>query len=466
MRAGYVRIVITTNFDRLLEQALRDAGVEPSVISTPDAIRGMAPLTHACATIIKLHGDYLDHRLKNTPKELSAYEDATNELLDRVLDDFGLIVCGWSGQYDAALRSAIERCSNRRYPTYWAARGGISDAADRLMKLRAGTIIPIKEADEFFSGVCDSVLALERFQGQDLISQKVAVARVKQYLSKPDHRIDFHDLLSAETERVVEAMRAPEFAVQGSDVPPEMLLNRLTSYEKCCDLLLAVVATSAYWSRPEHYSAIISCLRRLLEFPEPIGGSTVLINLRFYPALLVFYVLSVSAIAAENEKLVAEVFSARVRLKGRNGSSGSIVSLFHQHEVLSHDAGKLLPGRAKQFTPLSNHLHERLSTCLRDHIPSDVVYDDAFDWFEYLVGLFYSYEHHSVWGPVGRFGWTRRNDSEWMSGDASEEPGLSRRLVKLYQGMSPQNGSKPLSNLILAKNKFDRFISEVCRFWH
>src|ERR1700682_3713418 len=47
MRLGYFQVVLTTNLDRLLEQALREVGMEPTVISTPDAINGAPPLAHA-----------------------------------------------------------------------------------------------------------------------------------------------------------------------------------------------------------------------------------------------------------------------------------------------------------------------------------------------------------------------------------------------------------------------------------
>src|SRR5260370_28889674 len=63
---GYFRVVITTNFDRLLEQALEALGISPTVISTSDALKGALPLTHARCTVIKVHGDYRDTRIKHT----------------------------------------------------------------------------------------------------------------------------------------------------------------------------------------------------------------------------------------------------------------------------------------------------------------------------------------------------------------------------------------------------------------
>ena len=106
---GYCRVILTTNFDKLTERALEDEGVSPTVITTPEAIEGALPLVHQKCCVIKVHGDYLDTRIKNTPEELAAYDDRLNRLLDQVFDEFGLIVCGWSGQWDVALRAALER---------------------------------------------------------------------------------------------------------------------------------------------------------------------------------------------------------------------------------------------------------------------------------------------------------------------------------------------------------------------
>ena len=71
---GFVRVIVTTNFDRLLEKALEPVGVTPTVISTPEAVEGTLPLQHNRCSIIKLHGDYLDTRIKNTPEELADYD--------------------------------------------------------------------------------------------------------------------------------------------------------------------------------------------------------------------------------------------------------------------------------------------------------------------------------------------------------------------------------------------------------
>ena len=70
IRDGFVKVVITTNFDRLLENALREVGVEPTVISSEDDLKGAVPLIHSRCYVVKIHGDYLDTRIRNTEEEL------------------------------------------------------------------------------------------------------------------------------------------------------------------------------------------------------------------------------------------------------------------------------------------------------------------------------------------------------------------------------------------------------------
>ena len=84
VKQGYFRVIITTNFDRLLEQALSAEGVHATVISSEDDISGAMPLVHSPCTIIKVNGDYLDARIRNTSGELEKYDDRLTNLLTRV----------------------------------------------------------------------------------------------------------------------------------------------------------------------------------------------------------------------------------------------------------------------------------------------------------------------------------------------------------------------------------------------
>lgn len=172
VEGGFIRVIVTTNFDRLMENALRERGIEPTVVSSVDALKGAEPLTHSACYILKLYGDYKDARILNTESELSGYPQQYDGLLDRILDEHGLIICGWSGEWDHALRAAFLRAPNRRYSVFWAARGSIGSGAQELVDHCAARIIPITDADSFFSTLHLQVETLSRhLEPHDLIEQ-------------------------------------------------------------------------------------------------------------------------------------------------------------------------------------------------------------------------------------------------------------------------------------------------------
>ena len=150
-KRGVFRMFVTTNFDRLLEHALEDENITPMVVSSADSLKGASPLTVGDIAIVKVNGDYLDTRIKNTPNELSSYDPAIDALLDRVLAEFGLIVSGWSGQWDTALVDALERCETLCYSTYWTGRRAPKGSAARIMARRKGHFVQIESADGFFT---------------------------------------------------------------------------------------------------------------------------------------------------------------------------------------------------------------------------------------------------------------------------------------------------------------------------
>jgi hypothetical protein len=122
-----------------------------------------------------------------------------------VLDEFGLVICGWSAEWDEALRTSFERCKSRRFTTYWASRGTLTDAAERLIKLRGAVVVPILGADHFFEDLRQKTEALAAHDAPHPLSAKTAVVTLKRYLSEDRHRIALHDLIKDEAERVMEA---------------------------------------------------------------------------------------------------------------------------------------------------------------------------------------------------------------------------------------------------------------------
>ena len=213
---GFIRVIVTTNFDRLLEQALSSAGVEATVLSTPDHVRGTVPLVHTQCCLLKVHGDYLDPRIKNTRAELADYEEPVKSLLHQVFEEFGLIVCGWSGDWDEALRSALLRTTSRRFTTYWATRRQPSRAAEQLIQHRRAEVIEIEDSDAFFEKLKEDVTAIEEFSKPHPLSVDVAATKLKRYLAEPRYRIQLSDLIEETVQEVVETISGEMFTPTGT----------------------------------------------------------------------------------------------------------------------------------------------------------------------------------------------------------------------------------------------------------
>ena len=161
-----VQVVITTNFDRLIEQALSTLDVHFQVIHQ-DNVTGMMPLVRGLTTVFKVNGDYLSLGMKNTSLELTRYTRTLATRLREVMRDYGLIVVGWSGQWDPGLRELLQANPARNYPMYWVAHQGlVSDQAQQLIDNRGAHQIDSSGADAFFSQVVSRLDRLDQLSRQ------------------------------------------------------------------------------------------------------------------------------------------------------------------------------------------------------------------------------------------------------------------------------------------------------------
>ena len=411
--SGYLRVIITTNFDRLMERALEEAGVAPTVISTTDQLAGVLPLAHSGATVIKLHGDYTDTRVKNTEEELAAYDETLDRLLDRVFDEYGLIVSGWSGDWDTALRVAIERCPTRRFTTFWTIKSPLSERAKRLAEYRQSALLQIKDADHMFEELWEKVQTLEEMDAPHPLSAKMAVATVKRYLIDPSAKIRLHDLVYDETEKLIAELSDPKFAAETQLQAAEEVTKRVERYGILSEILLSVIVTSAYWGNEDATNLLVNSLQRAAN-PVEIGGLTYLLKLRRYPALLLLYGAGVSAVAANNYQTLATIL-IKPRVKNTEGKNEEICCQIYPHNVMVKNLASLLPNLKNHHTPLNDHIYDKLRGPLRDFLPRDEDYQNSFDRFEYLLGLVHvdltrqNLASGGWWGPVGCFAW-RNNE--------------------------------------------------------
>ena len=378
-----IRVVITTNFDRLLEQAIQDQGIAPVILSTPDQAEGASPLVHNRCTIVKVNGDYLDSRIKNAEDELALYDPRIEALLDRIFDEYGLVVCGWSGAWDSGLRAAMERARSRRYTTYWATRGEPGAMAADLIARRQAVPIPIRDADQFFEDLADRVAALQE-SGDDPESVAVALAQLKRYLARRRDRIRYADLMRGATEDLVRATSDDHFPLGTTGVTAQDLAERVCHYTGLTDRVTHLVAGAAYWGTEAHMPELHVLLRRLTEAPHAPSGQTELLDLVRYPALLAMYAAGVAMIARQNYSGLSAVFALEVR---NANERRSLLGTLSPRSVVTDGTAQELRGTRRSLTALSDELHEALRKPFGDLIPSDDEYAEVFDRFEYLLSL-------------------------------------------------------------------------------
>jgi hypothetical protein len=389
---GWVRVIVTTNFDRLMETALREVGVEPTVIASADDALGAVPLTHAGCVIVKLHGDYLDTRIRNTAAELAAYPDDLSRYLDRILDEFGLIVVGWSAEWDIALRDAIARCPSRRFTTWWTTRSHLGDHAKQIVAQRGAQVIVINDADHFLTALEQKVLAIAEVDRPHPLSAKVAVAELKRYLLDPMQKIRQNDLVFGEVavaiDRVISATKDVPFDV-------DEFRRRVGAYEAAFSIVRPMVSIGARWCREPDEAMWCEVVRRTCHTYRMTAGLITWIELQKYAPMLTFYAVGLGAIAGGNYRLLRRLFEVRVRLDDERPAVESLLPYTAYSDHLGPPVWNLLTAPQTSDTPTSdrilNILAEEVSELAGDRGDLEIL----FDRFEILAAVSYAYQKTS-----------------------------------------------------------------------
>jgi hypothetical protein len=462
VRRGYIRVIVTTNFDRLTESALRGVGIEPTVVSSVDALSGAEPTAHTACYILKLHGDYKDARILNTNAELSAYSPEFDLQLDRIFDEYGLIVCGWSGDWDPALRAAFLRAPNRRYPVYWVARGKLRTGAQELVNHRRARIISATDADSFFKGLLTRVESLEQTRLQNPLSIELLVNSTKRFLAKPEHRIQLDELFTEEVDRVLKELDAPEF-YPGRRYDKEDFRARVRRYESIAEPLARMVGALGRWGDDNEFSMVLDIISNLYRHAEKgLGGTEFYLNLRSYPAVLVFTSYGLGLKRSERWSTLHRLFSATISAQNK-GPSRVVDELF----LSAWNGGKTevwkqLEGAEKQKTPLSEHLLVLFTDWGKSFLSLVPDFELMFEGFEVLGSLAYLEKWSAgqvvtelekgefCWMPMGRVSWHERNRQKLLagiltdplksalvkSGFAQRNPNLAKRYCETFERMA------------------------------
>lgn len=432
--SGHIRVIVTTNFDRLLERAIEAEGISPFVVCTEDQVDGMMPLPHMTNCLIfKIHGDYLDSRLRNTPAELERYPDKIDELLNRIFLEYGLIVCGWSGEWDVALKNAIVRNTRFRFSTYWLAYGAAKSSEVKTpVESRQPTIVPIESADKAFTQLLERVEAIEQQRLADPVSPRIAIAIAKRLLSAEHHRIEFNDLVERELKEL-RRKTSYEAMPLSSPVNKDAFRHRVEQMTAACAVLAPIVFLGVTWDKgnlDELWRRSVSVLARY-DSRQGLHGSPWQ-DVQFLPATIIAYSACAAALISKRFDVLRVVLLDAEADDGRGARLPAIKKL-GLHRVLPADQAQWLYAGSKMKTPGSDWMVSKLGVMLADVLPPHVQFEELWDELEFVVSLV-SADANS-WAMPGRFMWrqgTARSNNlvEQLRQELQQVPFDSHYLIK------------------------------------
>lgn len=402
VRAKHIAIIITTNFDRLMERALEDEGMPPTVIASGPAFSGSHPFQRNACTVIKVHGDYQDTRLKNTEDEVATYPAKQTAALRRIFDEYGLVICGWSGEWDVALRDALEARTSRRYACYWFGVGPLPACAKGLTQRLGAEVVQTQGADAAFAELEEKVGALRRLSSPHPLSAAMSADSVKEYIAEDRHRVRLHDLVQGATEQARDAVRKiAQASVAEPNVNAETLAATLGRYESAAEVLATTLMTGAYWNHERIAERLwTQPVRRLAGAVDSLAdGRVEWHDLTIYPASLLMYAVGVASITRLDYTLLGELLSKTEITRNQRtypcAMQLPLVFNWDPRKHLPHDRFPLL-SRARAFI-------RRISASL---IVDDDEFDRAYARFEYFLGFAISWQREALelaltpgWGP-------------------------------------------------------------------
>ena len=461
---GFIRVIITTNFDRLIEKALEDAGVSAQILSSLDQVRGAVPLSHNQPCVFKVHGDYQDSRIRNSSTELDSYPTEYDQFLDRIFDEFGLIVCGWSGKWDGALRDAIHRAKSHRFTTYWAKYEDLNDEAQRLIAHRRAETIHISGADDFFDTIRHTIHSIEELSRPHPLSPELAVANMKRFLASPDLRIRLTDLIESTLRHAAESTAGEEFDIRNMPTPTAVSVAEcLVAYESAYSTVLSMAPVAGRWAEDDHFHVWASALERLSTNRDQ-SGHTILIALKTYPAILLLYALGMGALASDRLSFLGRLFNIRVSDHGMDGQSVTILSaLFAARKLPSQLRGVNLSDGSETRLALNQWIFDLLRDSMRQIAPSDEQYSLIFDRFEILLALAFPRRHEGrhYWNPLGMFLYRRGNRIRILDEVKNSLSSLGRDSPLVSSGILDENPAKCLQDI----EEFERFNARCAESW-
>ncbi len=413
VRDGIISVIITPNFDNLLETAIeKETGKSPVVITPESKLERMDVAGDYCR-IVKINGSYPDTTLKLTPDDLACYEKDLAGYLYHLFSEYGLVLCGWSGEHDTGLTDLLTINKTRKFAIFWCSRE-VPDKIPEPIRIKLyPAIIGIRSANEFFGDLESQIEILRRHDRISSLTVEGANKKVKDALRDPRPELILSDLLREETDRVLTEVNRSDFVQEGPIDGKLIFKNRMEELERVSAPLAAMVATIAYYDDGKFAVLITETIDRLINLQKleedylhdgqqvsgidrPSELREYLHNLRLYPALLVIYSAGITAVQKSNFNNLSAILEKPLK-KQFDGTERLWRYLPYFDEVniwsvLGTVEQWTLDFSLERFGKRENHYYypkKVIQAIINTLIPNDIYFDTSFDIFELLYGLSY-----------------------------------------------------------------------------
>lgn len=453
VKQGYIKVIITTNFDRLIEQSLDELNIEYQTLYHESDIEGMKPLAHAECTVLKIHGDYRDTRFKNVVDELESYSKSITEILKKIFDEYGLIISGWSSEWDTALRDTIKSVKGRRYSWYWHSfSNNLTDKAQALANFRdASIIVDVLGADHFFDELSENVDSISKFKKSNPEFLQVKIKRLKNYLVNKQE-IEITELITDETKKVSEYFNNINYNNDVSKESIAQLVEIIKEKVKPLATLISLLSFNVQSKRQEQL--LIETLERLTLIKNN-NGRIILLNLQQLPLQITLYSIGIGLVKSNNYNLLNKIFVApKVRNTINKGMDFSIfVSPYRGLEELF----EFLYSEKRYYLPMEEFMNSYLQEILLENkIMFDVEeYNIFYDYFEFLRCVKYYYLEINSYYSSGRFGF--KYDKKYIELFIKEGSIEKNWGVLVLCGGSNSEFARVLKMLVLYLNNNSQF---------
>lgn len=289
-----------------------------------------------------------------------------------------------------------------------------------------------------------------------------AIATLKRYLVDERSRILLHDLVMGEADRLCTKI-ATDAAAASSNVARGAILQRLRWYEELSRPLLALFATGCYWGEPAHDSIWAAVIERVGGAAGGRIGTVAGDRMSAYPALLLLYGGGIAAVTREKYSTL-QALLVTARIYGAEGEQAAVHKLVAEH-VIGESARSIEPEDKKNSAPASIHLHRTLRPIVREFLPSDADYDDAFDRLEYLMALVWVDENPKS----ARLDWVPSDApaGKFISKAVAPRDGIAQRIeheIEMQKGKWPPLRGKMFGGhaerVISVKERYDEALED------